>query len=83
MATWTAYIIAVLTWIAWMIGFAILDLALGDHILPLASDLGGDFVADQVGWMHTVLGNWAILGAIGILVALIAAAVYAPGGAST
>lgn len=83
MATWTAYLIAVVTWIVWMVGYAVLEYALSDTILPLASKLGGDFVAAPVGWMNVVLSNWAIMGGAGILVALIAAAVAAPGGAAT
>lgn len=78
MATWVAYLVAAITWVVWMVGYAILDYTLGDYILPLAEELGGDFVAQPVSWMNTVLANWAIVGGIGILIALIAAAVATP-----
>ena len=72
MATWEAYWVGGATYAIWMVCFAILDL-LWVELRPLILDLGGDLFAAEVQYMDTVLGNWVLIGAVGIFLAVFAA----------
>lgn len=71
MATWEAYWVGGVTYAVWMVCFAILEL-IWLELRPLILDLGGDLFRVEVGYLDTVLGNWVLIGAVGIFLAVFA-----------
>ena len=71
MATAKGYIVGIITYAVWMLGFLVLNMS-SDEMMPIARDLGGDFMAEPIGWYQQVLHNWPLLGLVGIFVALLA-----------
>lgn len=76
MATWEAYWTGGVAYCVWMACFAILDL-LWVHTRPFILDLGGDLFKQEVQYIDTILGNWVLIGAAGIFLAVFAAGLTA------
>lgn len=73
MATWEAYWTAGVSYVVWMVCYAIFREAWNGTLRPMILDLGGDMFTTQVGYIDTVLDNWVLIGAVGIFLSVFAA----------
>jgi hypothetical protein len=82
MPTARAYLEGAAAYVVWMILYLYLK-AGPVMILNYAESMGGDFVAEPVGWMRSIIQLWPLLGLVGLFVAMLAAGISArgPGGA--